>query len=52
VWRLDGPAGFWRMRATRDEAAVEAWWRSCDRFAVSRTRRFAADAAALAELAV
>jgi hypothetical protein len=44
VWRLAGPAGFWAMRAQRDEANVAAWWRACERFAVSRTRRFAADA--------
>jgi hypothetical protein len=50
VWRLEGPEGFWRMRAQRDEAAVEAWWRSCERFATSRTRRFAADADALEAL--
>jgi hypothetical protein len=47
VWRVEGAAGFWRMRAQRDEAAVAAWWRTCDRFAVSRTRRFAADADAI-----
>ena len=44
VWRVPGPAGFWRMRAERDEAGVAAWWRVCERFTVSRTRRFAADA--------
>jgi hypothetical protein len=50
VWRLAGVPGFWRMRAQSDPAALDAWWRSCERFAVSRTRRFAADADALGEL--
>jgi hypothetical protein len=50
VWQLAGVEGFWRMRAQSDPAPLDAWWRSCERFAVSRTRRFAADADALAEL--
>ena len=52
VWQLAGPAGFWSLRAQRDEAAVGAWWRSCERFAVARTRRFAAEADALARLRI
>jgi hypothetical protein len=50
VWQLAGVEGFWRMRAQSDPGPLDAWWRSCERFAVSRTRRFAADADALAGL--
>jgi hypothetical protein len=51
VWQLEGVEGFWRMRAQSDPAPLDAWWRSCERFAVSRTRRFAAEADALSGLA-
>jgi len=38
------------MRARSGSPEIEQWWQVCDRFAVSRTRRFAVEADAMARL--
>jgi hypothetical protein len=48
VWQIDGLEGFWAMRSQNSSPEVEAWWRDCERFIVSRTRRYAVEADALA----
>jgi len=50
VWQLDGVSGFWEMRRANAQPSVAAWWRDCERFVSARTRRYAADASALATL--
>ena len=43
VWGLEGIPGFWRMRSQNGAPEIAAWWRECDRYCVTRTRRFAVD---------
>ena len=50
VWQLDGVAGFWTMRSQSNSPEIAEWWRSCEPFVVSRTRRFAVEANALPRL--
>ena len=47
VWQIDGVAGFWGMRSQNGSPEVAAWWRDCEQFVVSRTRRYAVEAAAM-----
>ena len=42
VWRLEGVAGFWRMRSQNATPDVVQWWKDCEAFVDSRSRRFAA----------
>lgn len=51
VWQVDGVPGFWRMRSRSASPEVAEWWKRCERFAVSRSRRFAVEAEALPRLA-
>ena len=46
VWRLDGVAGFWRMRSQNAAPEVLDWWRRCEEFVVERSRRYAVEPAA------
>lgn len=43
VWHLAGAAGFWAMRSQSSTDEVASWWRRCNAFIVSRTRRIAAE---------
>ena len=47
VWTLVGAAGFWAMRSQNSGPEIAEWWRTCEQFVVSRSRRYAAEADAL-----
>ncbi len=51
VWQVDGVPGFWRMRSQNAAPEVARWWRGCERFVVSRSRRYAVEADALSRFA-
>jgi hypothetical protein len=51
VWRLEGAGGFWAGRSTSSDPAVLEFWERCERFIVTRSRRYAAEASALPALA-
>ena len=41
VWTLDGPEGFWGMRArSGSDPDLVAWWRETDRYLTGRRRRY------------
>ena len=44
VWQLDGVAGFWTLRSQSNSSEIAEWWRTCEQFVVSRSRRFAVEA--------
>ncbi len=50
VWQLDGVPGFWTMRSQNSAPETAAWWQNCERFVVSRTRRYAVEADAMPRL--
>ncbi len=51
VWQVDGVPDFWRMRSQNAAPEVARWWRGCERFLVSRSRRYAVEAEALSRFA-
>ena len=51
VWEVDGVEGFWRMRSQNAAPEVAAFWQATEAFVAQRTRRYAAEADALAALA-
>ena len=50
VWQVDGVPGFWKLRSQNGGPEIAEWWQRCDEFVVSRSRRFAVDAAAMPRL--
>jgi hypothetical protein len=50
VWQLEGAMGFWGTRSGSGDPAVLDFWKACERFIVTRSRRYAAESSALPAL--
>lgn len=50
VWQLAGVSGFWALRSQNGGPEIAEWWRDCEQFVLSRSRRFAVEADAMPRL--